>query len=37
MNCKIGDLAVTVASELPDNFGKLVKIVGAKGRAHGLS
>ena len=31
MNCKIGDLAITVTSELPENLGKLVKIVGAKG------
>ena len=31
MNCKIGDLAITVTSELPENLGKLVKIVGVKG------
>jgi hypothetical protein len=31
MNCQIGDLAITVEAELPENIGKLVRIVGAEG------
>jgi hypothetical protein len=31
MNCQLGDLAITVQAELPDNIGNIVIIVGAKG------
>lgn len=31
MNCRIGDLAIAVEAELPENIGKLVRIVGKKG------
>jgi len=31
VNCQIGDLAITVDAELPENIGKIFRIVEAKG------
>jgi hypothetical protein len=31
LNCRLGDLAVTVTAELPENLGNIVRIVGNHG------
>lgn len=31
LNCRLGDLAVTIRAELPENLGNLVRIVGNHG------
>lgn len=36
LNCGIGDLAITVNSQLPENFGTIVRIVSAVGLEHWL-
>jgi hypothetical protein len=33
LNCKVGDLAVTVRAELPENLGNIVRIVGCHGKS----
>ncbi|NBT75993.1 MAG: hypothetical protein EBT15_08475 [Betaproteobacteria bacterium] len=31
LNCRVGDLAVTVKAELPENIGNVVRIIGSEG------
>ena len=31
LNCRSGDLAITIRAELPENLGNIVRIVGARG------
>jgi hypothetical protein len=31
LNCRVGDLAVTVTAALPENVGKIVRVVGSHG------
>ena len=31
LNCRVGDLAVTVKAEIPENLGSIVRIVGFRG------
>ncbi len=31
LNCRLGDLAVTIRAELPENLGTIVRVVGIRG------
>ncbi len=31
LNCSVGDLAITVRCEVPENLGKIVRVIGSKG------
>ena len=33
LNCRLGDLAVTVRAEIPENLGNIVRIVGYHGKS----
>ena len=33
LNCRLGDLAITGQAEVPENLGKIVRIVASRGRA----
>lgn len=33
-NCRLGDLAITVDCEVPENLGKIVKVIACKGEVN---
>lgn len=34
LNCRLGDLAITVKCEIPDNLGRIVRVVASNGIEH---
>ena len=34
LNCRIGDLAITVKCEIPENLGRIVRVVASNGIEH---
>lgn len=34
LNCKLGDLAITIRADNPENIGKIVRIVSSRGLTH---
>ncbi len=31
LNCRLGDLAITIKAELPENLGTIVRVIGVRG------